>query len=216
MPRALGTHIPLMFSRRLVWTRGVLRVQIFQVTMLEFGLAQISGSLFGGLAMGRTQPWAEPSHELTAHISKIFWEQGARFRPCSSLLEGWTTLGLKEKRSELELVFPRLKGNLPHLMRRLGAAELSPGQQLLLVKVMVVFTRKKLLADSRKRSPTWAETAEPASEHPNIKINLKRTACKQLVVLSARPDENKGIYFSFCMYFHAYSHKKQLAVAYKY
>lgn len=57
------------------------------------------------------------------------------------------------KRSELVLVFPRLKGKVPHL-RRLGAAELSPGQQLLLVKIMVVFTREKLLADSRKRSST--------------------------------------------------------------
>lgn len=176
---------------------------MFQVSMLEFGLLRFVSPFWW--------PRAEPSHEPSAHISKIFWDQGARFRPCSSLLEGWATLGLKEKRSELVLVFPRLKGKLPHLWR-LGAAGLSSGQQLLLVKIMVVFTRKKLLTDSRKRSSTWAEAA---SEYPNVKINLKRTACKHLVVWSARPNENKGIYFSFCIYFHPYLHEKQLAVALK-
>lgn len=37
-------------------------MQIFQVIMLEFGLAQVSGPLFGGLAMGRTQPRAHCPH----------------------------------------------------------------------------------------------------------------------------------------------------------
>lgn len=116
----------------------------------------------------------------------------------------------KKKDQSLGWCFPDWRAYQPHLMRRTGAAELSPGQQLLLVKIMIVFTRKKYSLTAEKEF-YLSRNCRACVLIAIYKKDLKRTACEELVLLSPRPDENKGIYFNFCIYLHTYLHKKQLA-----